>query len=599
MVRFLRKRFANAKLQYKFVMALVLVMLMLGISSIGGMVYVMNSNRELLYGSIAKYMAVIEQNVDRALTAFEQTSTTIRTDNIVQRDLAAMLALSDTQAGNPITYKLLYQNIYNRIYASRVNTPYLHNIIIYQGENSIATTNRYPMLLPEPFLSQVLDSAEKARGGVCWLIGPEESPGMYLVRTIRKIEGFTLETLGTLVMRIDMEGIIQAEAGEQLRAYDQVGLAILSGDEFIHQPQTIQGLDSVMLSKIKDGHTVARMNDEEYFMVVNRLPSSGWQYICMVPYASVLYSFLVAYRLFLGILLLTGILAVLCVNQFVRAITVHFDALIGKIQAFRGNVQPVTHSYNYSERYDEIGILHTQFDTMASEIQTLIHDNYIKQLLIREAEIKQLELQINPHFIYNTLESINWQAKAVQAEEISRMVESLGKLLRGSLSLKSGHVPLQAEIEMVDNYLTIQQIRYRKRLRYVAKVDPELRTLKVPKMILQPLVENAIRYALEEIADRCTIRLSVQIFNGVAQILVENDGSAFPENLLEALRDAQIQPHGFGIGLLNIDQRLRMTFGEAYGLSLYNKENWAAARIMIPLLGNKTKGDDENADTTL
>ena len=226
---------------------------------------------------------------------------------------------------------------------------------------------------------------------------------------------------------------------------------------------------------------------------------------------------------------------------------------------------------------------------MTKRIQNLVNTNYVNELLTREAQIKALESQINPHFLYNTLESINWRAKAVNNQEISLMTESLGSLLRATLSNKKSLVTLSYELSLINSYITIQQIRFEERLEFESQIPENLKNALLPPLTLQPLVENAIHYALEEIMETCYITIQAEELpqdpsgrEAALKILVKNSGSAFEDNLLELLDTQQKTPNRSGIGLLNINKRIKLLFGDAYGLSLYNEDEFAVAAITIP-----------------
>ncbi|MDI3412448.1 histidine kinase [Bacillus sonorensis] len=127
--------------------------------------------------------------------------------------------------------------------------------------------------------------------------------------------------------------------------------------------------------------------------------------------------------------------------------------------------------------------------------------------MIKETEFKALQAQINPHFLYNTLESINWLAKMNRQPQISKMTESLGFLLRNAVNMKSDVLTIEEEADIVLHYFTIQQFRFAERLVYEVEIDPIVKMCPVPKMILQPLAENAITYCLEPVLDPCRISI--------------------------------------------------------------------------------------------
>ena len=214
-------------------------------------------------------------------------------------------------------------------------------------------------------------------------------------------------------------------------------------------------------------------------------------------------------------------------------------------------------------------------------------------------QLKALESQINPHFLYNTLDSIHWRAMAGGNEEISIMVESLGTLLRASLSQKHSLVPLKEELELVHRYLLIQKIRYEERLLCAFLINgqpvslPDLENeiplegnlgkILIPPFTIQPLVENSIKYGLEQFPEECSIIIELSADQDHLLIQVKNNGSIFEEDLLEHLEHSESRAHGLGIGLLNINQRIRLLFGPEHGLSLYNENGFAIASIRIPI----------------
>ena len=140
--------------------------------------------------------------------------------------------------------------------------------------------------------------------------------------------------------------------------------------------------------------------------------------------------------------------------------------------------------------------------------------------------------------------------------------------------------------------MTIQKERFEDQLEYTENVPDELMEVRVPKMILQPLVENAIKYALESgFDDSCQITLNADSQDGMIRIRIENSGSSFPEEMLGELNPDRLEPHGFGIGLGNIHSRLRLSFGNAYGIWLSNQGMWAVCEVRIP---EKNRHMEEN-----
>ena len=273
----------------------------------------------------------------------------------------------------------------------------------------------------------------------------------------------------------------------------------------------------------------------------------------------------------------------LLVEAVFRHVLKHLDFLVEKIRCF-GNGEPVPkqREYDYVNRRDEIGQLHVNFDEMTKSVKVLRDENYDKQLLLRDATIKILQQQINPHFLYNTLDTINWMAQKYGADDISTMVRSLGNLFRASITGEGDLIPLADELAVLDNYIQIQKIRFKDRLVFELVVPEDISHIFVPKLCIQPLVENALKHAMEYTDEICTIRVTVREREGSYRIKVANTGSQFEEDLLWKIEHRQITPQGSGVGLVNIDSRLKLIYGDHYGLTFYNKDGMAVVMLSIP-----------------
>ncbi|WP_282940625.1 sensor histidine kinase [Paenibacillus sp. RC67] len=220
---------------------------------------------------------------------------------------------------------------------------------------------------------------------------------------------------------------------------------------------------------------------------------------------------------------------------------------------------------------DEIGQLSSGFNRMSEEIDRLVNEVYVVRLKEKEAQLSVLLTQMNPHFLYNTLESINMMAIRREAFEISDMVSSLGQLLRHSIGTYSRLVLLEDEIASIASYVSIQQLRYGDHLNAVFQVDEALLPLYVPKLLLQPLVENAIYHGIDGIDRPGTIWISAARFEDELLLTVTDNGKGLTEDEIEALQQKISTPgpeeeSTNGLALRNMNQRLVLMFGEQYGL---------------------------------
>ena len=221
---------------------------------------------------------------------------------------------------------------------------------------------------------------------------------------------------------------------------------------------------------------------------------------------------------------------------------------------------------------DEIGQLGKSFNDMVKEINRLIKEVYEKQYLVQESEFKALKAQVNPHFLYNTLESIHWMAKLKDYEGVTDMVVSLGKLLRYSTNKNSDIVKVKEEIEQIKNYLRIQKIRYSDKFEVVINIEEEVYDKYMLRFLLQPIVENAITHGLEQ-----------KMGKGIIEIrgIIKDENICF-EILDNGVGFGNSKSKGEGIGMDNVNSRVKIHYGEAYGLIVEEKDGFTSVKILIP-----------------
>ncbi|MGM0922970.1 MAG: sensor histidine kinase [Bacillota bacterium] len=251
---------------------------------------------------------------------------------------------------------------------------------------------------------------------------------------------------------------------------------------------------------------------------------------------------------------------------------------------------------------DEIGTLASGFNSMTAKIKQLIQEKYQSELKQKEAQLYALQSQINPHFIYNTLETINMAAETGQNTTVVKMVTLLGRMLRYSISNKVTIVPLKLEVEHMKDYLTMQQIRFEDRLHFQIEEDVDLNKYITPKFILQPIVENAVKYGMEQVEETSIyVRVFQDYRNKNIVFTIEDNGPGIGEDVLARLQrdlgaDTAVQRDS-SFGLVNVHARIMMAFGEKYGMSITSQlHHGTSVTIIIPVLeieqlSRQVKGD--------
>lgn len=223
---------------------------------------------------------------------------------------------------------------------------------------------------------------------------------------------------------------------------------------------------------------------------------------------------------------------------------------------------------------DEIGELGKGYNNMVANIKKLIDKVYILQIKEREAELNALQAQINPHFLYNTLDTIFWKAQGKGEKDISNMVYSLSKLFRLSLNRGKSFTFVYREKELIEHYLILQKVRFKNKLNYEINIDKNIMNYIIPKLILQPFVENAILHGLEGKENGGTIRIDGEFHNDKIRFSIQDDGVGMDEQTLKSLltldnksdvNTSAVSSGGYAVK--NVSERLKLIFNEDYSLS--------------------------------
>lgn len=280
---------------------------------------------------------------------------------------------------------------------------------------------------------------------------------------------------------------------------------------------------------------------------------------------------------------------------FSRSLTYPIEHLSRKMSQQSG--KHLTATSRYLDRSDEIGTLYNEYNNMIEELNTSIKRDYQNRLITLDAQMKSLEARINSHFLFNTLESINSMAELYDNSQIATMSMALGNMFRYSIKTPSELVTVADELKHVNDYVSIQQIRFDNKFRVEIRIPNEIRQRKVLKLILQPLVENALYHGLGYCTEGDLIQISGHEENGLLFLIVEDNGKGMsPEELCslknqlhEEARFTELGGRGkYGIGLTNIHTRIELYYGRGYGLSIKSeKKQGTQIKIKLPDLSKE------------
>lgn len=323
-------------------------------------------------------------------------------------------------------------------------------------------------------------------------------------------------------------------------------------------------------------------NQSRYLAARKKLVNAPWQIVFMQSEARMFGRLQEIRHVFFIVGVIAMAVAFILLTKIVKSVTQPLSQLSQYMIGIEQKEDMQGFQYPY---HNEIGTLAASFNGMLAHIQLLLkeQEKYIAQLqdekenvkleqqLKRRAELKALQAQINPHFLYNTLDSIRWKAEKAGAKDISQMTMSLATLFRIGLSRGQEIITVQQEMEHVHSYLQIQKLRYGDKLNYTIDFDADIMRLYTVKLILQPLVENAIYHGIKEIENDGMISITGRKIQDKIEFQVTDNGPGIPAERLAVLnKDLQrgLCVSGDGYGIFNVNERIRLYFGTQYGLTL-------------------------------
>lgn len=370
------------------------------------------------------------------------------------------------------------------------------------------------------------------------------------------------------------------------------------GNVIYHPKQQLMygGLKTEKIDEIMEcdsDYLISEEGEEDKIYTISRSKKTGWIVVGAMNTSELLKDnkqvqilyFIVAAVLLLAVILISSLLS----REITKPIRQLRDSMsmVEEGEFEKANVDITTEN--------EIGSLSKSFNVMTERIHTLMDQNVYEQKQKRKIELRALQAQINPHFLYNTLDSIIWMSEAGRNEEVVEMTSALARLLRQSISNDQELVAVEKEIDYVRSYLTIQKMRYQDKLEYSIDIDPEIRFVEIVKLTLQPLVENAIYHGLKYKESKGNLDIRGFADGKDAVITIRDDGIGMEEQTLAHIFDETEKEHkSNGVGVSNVQKRLQLYFGPEYGISYESKRGEGTMAIVrIPLDGG---ADDEKVE---
>ncbi|TBL81814.1 sensor histidine kinase [Paenibacillus thalictri] len=433
-------------------------------------------------------------------------------------------------------------------------------------------------------IRQIKEMAVNKKGASFWGKPDKDSQTFFLMRELKESANVSMETLGYLIIRVDADKLVRSTTAEISNS--ETHLTIVADQTVIYPNDSLFQVGPDLPVDEENGYRIIADGSNEYLAAYLTSSYTGWLFINMIPYASIFHNISIMKVSLLFFYIVILLVMIYIGFRFARSITKPIENLTVKIaQVGKGRFELDQSGVSVSR--DEVGRLNRDFDIMISRLDALIKENYIKQMMLKEAEYQALKAKINPHFLYNTLESVNWLATMNGQTEISIMVKALGDLLRSTVNNKE-YVTIGEEIANLDKYIQIQTIRYEDRLDYRMEIPENLADIQIPNLILQPIVENSIQYGLENMPGICRIRVGAEESAKELVIFVNDNGPGMDPLYLHNPRDHQEgQTQSNGIGLRSIHERIRFIYGDEYGIVIDSTANeGTTVQIRIPYMRN-------------
>ena len=391
---------------------------------------------------------------------------------------------------------------------------------------------------------------------------------------------------GILLVDMNFSGIRQLFTKVNSQGLGYVYLINSDGDIIYHPKQNL-----IFSSMMKENNKTASQYDdgvydetfqgEDRTVIVKTVGYTGWKIVSVTP-KKIFYQNANRTRIVAGIMLSLSIFLMIFANQFVAVrVARPMKKLEDSLKGIGVDKEPEI----YIGGPPEIQHLGKTILSMVEQLRKLTDDIVKEQEEKRKSELDALQSQINPHFLYNTLDSIMWMVESEQYEDAVAMVQALGKLFRISLSRGKNIITVGEELQHAKSYLDIQKYRYKNKFISYFEIEEDIEKYKTIKLILQPLIENAIYYGMEYMDGDGEIYIRAYTRENDLYFEVEDNGLGMREEQVAGLltEEPKVRSKGSGIGLRNVHQRIQLYFGETYGLQIESEpDEGTIIRIHLP-----------------
>jgi Predicted signal transduction protein with a C-terminal ATPase domain len=533
-----------------------------------------------VYDESAEVLNLYAVVADSKLSEIEALSFEILSNRDIQANLTAY-------ADDPQSFEAFVarNQLYTQLFTRWILTDGVVSITFRFMDGTRVDVGQRETWLSAPVLEDLASEALALQGSPSWAANVASPHTITLYRLIRDISGSQrFRPLGVLAVTVDAGYFL--DHTPSLSQKFQPRIVAVAGDQVLFRHRT--GLDPDAVVQAVNGapsRAIASIQGQRYFIAVKELQSTGWSLVSMLPTQALL-SDIADLNVLYGVTLALVVAGVVVCGYA-------FGARIHQPIAQLTRSMEVVESGDYRSALEakqpdkgpaiaEVVQLSQRFRRMVQEIDRLINEVYSRQLTIMEMRYRMLRQQINPHFLYNTLDTIHWKAIQSGHQQIALLVRSLSRLLRAAVN-SPDVVTVADELRFVEDYVRIQKIRFEDRLDVEIEVPAELHEVRIPHLTLQPLVENAIVHNLERFSGALRIRIAGSVRERKAYLAVADNGRGADLDRVEKVLRGEVDAGKRSIGLRNIHTRIGLTFGDTYGIQVERLEpHGTVVTVVLP-----------------
>ena len=542
------------------------------------------SARQEIISSTQKLMEQAGEYLEDYLVSMRRVSDSIYYNVIKQNDFADQN--KDVQQGMNLLYEANRDNlrsiaVYNEYGSLMAAEPVVSQKedpdITKQGWYKHAMEEVENMHFSTPHIQNLFDDASFR---YYWVIS--------LSRVVEYTDKGTPQS-GVLLVDMDYSGIARMMKKINTSGNGQYFYLCDSNGQIIYHTRQIQinnGIaseNSGQAARYKDGVYDEYFEGEHRKVIVNTISYTGWKLVGVIPYPVFTYG-MFNIRYFFGIFMLLMAMMLVYVN---RMVSVSISRPILKLNASVMEYEAGETPEIYIGGSQEIRHLGYSIQTSYEQIDKLMKEIVREQNERRKSELDALQSQINPHFLYNALDSIIWMVEDGRNDDAAFMISELAKLFRISLSKGRTIITVKDELRHASSYMNIQKIRYKNAFSVFFDIDPAIEACCTVKLILQPILENAINYGMSGMEGCGEVRVVGRQENGEILLSVLDNGMGMAEEEVSLiLTDSNRKPsHGSGVGIINVCKRIQILFGKEYGLTIKSEpDEGTEVSIRIPAI---------------